>query len=189
VKHHAALPYEDLSAFLVSLRAQEGIAARALEFTILTAARTSEALSLRPEEIDGAAAMWTVPAGRMKGKRVHRVPLSARALEIVREMRLEHPGRPFVSPRGVASRCRTWRFWRRSAAWAAATSPCTDFAARSTTGHRSAPSYPKEVIEMALAHAIEDKTEAAFRRGDLLEKRRRLISAWADFAAGQDHVQ
>ena len=179
-KHHAALPYDEIGAFLDKVRAQEGTAARALEFTILTAARTQEVIGARPEEIEADKALWTVPAGRMKAGREHRVPISPQALSVAGAQArgpfvfggakegaplsnmamlelLRRMGRDDLTVHGFRSTFRDWA------------AECT--------------AYPGEVCEMALAHAISDKAEAAYRRGDLFDKRRKLMDAWAVYCA------
>ena len=181
VKHHAALPFGELPAFMAALRAQEGVSPRALEFAILTAARTGETIGARLSEIDGDT--WTVPAGRMKGGREHRVPMPARALEIVGDVPRER-GEAFVFPgqRAGASLSNMAllgvlrRMGRGDLTVHGFRSTFRDWAAE-TTG------YPRDVVEMALAHAIGDKVEAAYRRGDLFKKRRRLMDAWARYCA------
>lgn len=178
VKHHAALPYDQLPAFFTELRDQDGTAARALEFTILTAARTGEALGARSDEIDAAAKVWTVPESRMKASREHRVPLSPRALELAPGV----GGRSllFAGPSGdrplsnMAMTMVLRRMGRGDVTVHGFRSSFRDWAAERTN-------FPSEVVEMALAHAVGDKVEAAYRRGDLLEKRRRLMEAWASY--------
>ena len=189
VVHHAALPFAELPAFLAALRNRPGMAARALEFGILTAARTDEVLGAPWCEIDLDAAVWTIPAERMKGGREHRVPLSraARAvLEGVRPLAVQRDGwltpmaPVFPGPRRALpmSNMTMLMLLRRMQRGA-----LTVHGFRSTfsdwAGERTA--YPREVVEMALAHAIENKVEAAYRRGDLFEKRRKLMNAWAGF--------
>jgi len=181
--HHAALPYVELGDFMALLRAREGYSARALEFTILTAARTSEALGARWEEIDFAAKVWTVPADRMKAKRDHRVPLSAAALAILKPLNEARTG-PFVFPGGKAGKplsnmalLETLRRMGRG--------DLTAHGFRSTFRDwvQERTNYPRDAAEMALAHAVADKVEAAYRRGDMLDKRKPLMEAWATFAA------
>jgi integrase len=189
VKHHAALPYDELPEFIATLRAQKGIGARALEFAILTAARTGEVLGARWGELDFAEKVWTVPASRMKTGKEHRVPLSARAISILEEMKTGSviTGRdddPFVFPGGKLERPLSHmaflmllrRMGRRDLTAHGFRSTFRDWAAERTR-------FPAEVAEMALAHAVGDKVEAAYRRGDLFEKRRRLLWAWAAFSA------
>jgi integrase len=189
VVHHAALPWEDVAAFLADLRGRPGMGARALEFTILTAARTGEALGTRWGEIDLTEGVWTVPAERMKAGREHRVPLSDAALAIVRTLLPLRPpdddkGRAFVFPgarkgrplSGMAMLMLLRRMERGDLTAHGFRSSFRDWAAERT-------SYAREVAEEALAHTLRDKTEAAYRRGDLFEKRRRLMDDWAAFCA------
>ncbi|NPU65384.1 integrase arm-type DNA-binding domain-containing protein [Bradyrhizobium sp. 83012] len=179
VKHHAALPFDKVPAFMTALRAQEGVAARALEFLILTAARTGEVIGARPEEFKDT--VWTVPAGRMKASKEHRVPLSAAALAIVETVRTE-PGDAHVFPGGkrdkplsnMAMLALLDRMGRSDLTAHGFRSTFRDWAAECTN-------YPNEVVEMALAHTISSKVEAAYRRGDLFEKRKSLMSDWARF--------
>ncbi|CCD86706.1 putative phage integrase [Bradyrhizobium sp. ORS 285] len=181
VKHHAALPYDELPAFMTALRAQDGVAARALEFLILTAARTGEVIGARPEEIKDN--FWTVPAGRMKASKEHRVPLSAAALAIVEKLRKEQGG-AYLFPGGkrdnplsnMAMLALLDRMGRSDLTAHGFRSTFRDWAAERTN-------YPNEVVEMALAHTINSKVEAAYRRGDLFEKRKSLMSDWATFCA------
>jgi integrase len=179
--HHAAMSYAELPAFMDNLQARRAIAAQALEFAVLTAARSGEVLGAQWNELDLDRAAWTVPATRMKAGREHRVPLSPRALEIAKAMRRapngdfvfpgQRPGKPLsvmalemvlrrmkiegVTVHGFRSAFRDWA------------AECTNFS--------------NEVCEAALAHVIKNKAEAAYRRGDLFEKRRRLMEAWAEF--------
>lgn len=179
-EHHAALPFQELPAFLKQLRLEEGAAARALEFLILAAARTSEVIGATWDEIDLDGAMWTVPAPRMKGGRVHKVPLSPRAVAILREMqkldeRHLFPGRYSDRPLSNMALLKLLeRLGRDEVTVHGFRSSFRDWASETT-------SFSREVIEMSLAHAIGDKVEAAYRRGDLLEKRRRLMDMWAQY--------
>jgi integrase len=182
VQHHAALPYSKIGEFLERLRAQEGMAALALEFAILTAARTGEVLGATWPEIDLQSRLWTIPAHRMKRTREHRVPLSSAAVAVLERMgTLQRNG--FVFP-GAHTGARPSENMLRSMVQRiepAVTmhgfrSTFRDWAAERTN-------FPSEVAEMALAHAVGDKVEAAYRRGDLLDKRRRLMEAWAEFCA------
>lgn len=179
VVHHPALPYDEMAGFMAALRAQDGIAARGLEFQILTAARTGEVIGARWEEFDEAKRQWTVPAGRMKAGREHRVALSSRALAILGSMRAvaqseyvfpgQRAGRPLSN---MAFLQLLKRMQRNDLTAHGFRSTFRDWAAEQT-------SYAREVVEMALAHAISDKVEAAYRRGDLFEKRRQLMENWA----------
>ncbi len=189
VEHHAALPFDDMPEFLAALRGREGMSARALEFAILTAARTGEALGARWGEIDLAAKLWTVPAERMKAGREHRVPLSEAALAVldkVRPLALTRDGEPdpaapvFPGPRralplsNMVLLMLLRRMGRADLTAHGFRSSFSDWAAERTA-------YPREVVEMALAHAVENKVERAYRRGDLFDKRRQLMDAWARF--------
>ena len=177
-EHHAALPYQDAPAFMAWLRAKNAISARALEFTILCAARTGETLFATLAEIDVAAKVWTIPAERMKARKEHRVPLCDRAVEIAKEGQ----GRPylFAGARGK---------------------PLSNMAMAELLKHRAPPEIAtvhgfrstfdqwasevahaeREVIERSLAHAVRGKTEAAYNRADLLDRRRVLMAGWAAF--------
>ena len=180
-EHHPSLPYAELPAFVVELRAQEGFTARALEFAILTAARTGEVIGAKWGEINFAERVWTVPAERMKSDREHRVPLSEAALAILAQMRvirssefvfpglragkplsdmsllmlLRRMGRGDLTVHGFRSTFRTW-------------------AAEQTN-------FAREIAEMALGHIVGDAVERAYQRGDLAEKRRQLAEAWARY--------
>ena len=188
VKHHSALPYDELPAFLLKLREQDGIAARALEFTILTAARTSESIGARRAEIDMKNKLWTVPADRMKAGKEHRVPLSDRALAILSEVNATDdnqdffvfPGRHSEQPLSNMAMLKVLeRMGRSDLTVHGFRSTFRDWAAEKTKS-------PNEVTEMALAHAIGDKVEAAYRRGDLFEKRQTLIRTWANYCLQAD---
>jgi integrase len=179
VEHHAALPYREIGAFMTELRAQEGVAARAFEFAILTAARTGEVIGARWDEINMAERLWTIPPERMKGGREHRVPLSNTAIAIIEQMAAirqsdfvfpgAQPGRSFSN---MALLMTLRRMGRGDLTAHGFRSTFRDWAAERTN-------FPAEVAEMALAHAVGDKVEAAYRRGDLFEKRQRLAEAWA----------
>ena len=181
--HHAAMPYPDLPAFLKTLRQRAAIAALALEFCILTAARTGEVLGARWEEIDMTGHVWTVPGARMKAGREHRVPLAARAAEILEIMAAARMG-DFVFPgqkkgkplSGMAMEMMLRRMKIENATVHGFRSSFRDWAGNETN-------FPRELAEQALAHVIGDKAEQAYRRGDALERRRALMDAWADFAS------
>jgi integrase len=181
VKHHAALPFREMGKFMEAIRSQDGIAARALEFLILTTARTGEVIGARRSEFDLENRMWTVPAARMKAHREHRVPLVKRAVEILDALRFEEreagdfvfPGTRAGQPlSNMAMLALLERMERDDITVHGFRSSFRDWAAECT-------SHPRDVCEMALAHTIGDQTEAAYRRGDLLEKRRRLMEDWA----------
>jgi integrase len=177
-EHHAALPYAEMPEFMAKLRKQQGAPARALEFCILTAGRTNEVRRATPAEIDHANKIWTVPADRMKTRKEHRVPLCKRAIELTgmgdgaylfrgqtaqsiasmaMSRMLERLGYGHVSVHGMRSTFRDWAAERTN--------------------------YPNHVVEMALAHTIGSAVEAAYRRGDLFDKRRALMDAWSQFCA------
>jgi integrase len=188
-KHYPALPFAEVGDFMADLRSRTGVSVAALEFVILTAARTVEVTEANWKEIDWSARTWTIPAERMKGGREHRVPLSLPALMVLERMKnstacavgldrytgliflgdgpdrrlgkgtllkqLERMGRPELTVHGFRSTFRDWAAERTN--------------------------FPSEVVEMALAHVVSNKVEAAYRRGDLFEKRRALMEAWAQF--------
>ncbi|HMF05418.1 MAG TPA: integrase arm-type DNA-binding domain-containing protein [Methylocella sp.] len=174
VQHHAALPYLQIPEFMAELCNRDSLPARALEFAILTAARTGEVTGAQWSEIDLGAKTWTVPASRMKALQEHKVPLCDRASEILRSLdrrskrvfplsswgmlQLLRELRPGVTVHGFRASFMDW--------------------AHETT------SFPKTAIDMALAHKVGDKVEAAYRRGDLLDKRRRLMAAWGQYCRG-----
>ncbi|ODV13505.1 MAG: integrase [Rubrivivax sp. SCN 70-15] len=181
VEHHSALPVGDVGAFMVKLRAAEGMGARALEFVILTAARSGEVRGATWAEIDRDAKVWTVPAGRMKAGKEHRVPLSTEALALLDALpRMAGTDLVFPAPRGgVLSDMTLAAVLRRMEV------PAVPHGFRSTFRDWAAErtNYPRDVAEMALAHAIGDKVEAAYRRGDLFDKRARMMNEWAQFLA------
>ena len=179
VTHHAALPFDQVGGFMAAVRAQEGIAARALEFTILTSARTSEVTGASWDEFDLKAGVWTIPASRMKAGNEHRVPLSPAALVMLQamsEIRLNEwvfPGKRSGAPlSNMAMLELLKRMGRTDITVHGFRSTFKDWASERTN-------YPREVTEMALAHIIGDKVEAAYRRGDLFEKRCTLMAEWA----------
>jgi integrase len=204
-RHHPALAFADIPAFMADLRQREGIGARALEFLILTASRTNEVIGARWQEIDSDSTTWTIPLERMKARREHKVPLSDRAIAILESLpeefgddeappaRASHgqlslfpaaEGRPtgfvFVgSRRGtVLSNMSLLQVLRRMGRDELTVhgfrSTFRDWAAETTA-------FPNHVVEMALAHTVANKAEAAYRRGDLLAKRRRLMADWARY--------
>jgi integrase len=185
VEHLAALPYPDLPAFLTDLRTREATAARALEFLILTAARTGEAIGARWSEIDLRDKTWTVPAARMKAHREHRVPLSPRALAILDEMQAAHHGdNPdafvFTGPK-PGKPLSNMAFLMLLRRMGLDNLTVHGFRATFKTWASERTSFQNEITEAALAHIIGDKVEQAYRRTDLFEKRRRLMQQWATF--------
>ncbi len=187
VQHHAALPWRQMAAFMVDLGKQEGVAPLALRFAILTAARTGEAVGATWAEIDLTEKVWTIPAERMKAAREHRVPLSSGALDVLAEvakLRTDQsdgapvfpggkPGKPLSN---MALLMLLRRMERADLTAHGFRSTFRDWCGESTN-------HPREVAEAALAHTIKDKAEAAYARGDLMEKRRRLMEDWAGFCA------
>ena len=183
VEHHAALPYAELPGFLLALREQEGVAARALEFAVLTAARTGETIGARWSEIDLLDKTWTVPAARMKAGREHRVPLSARALAILEEMPAHRKaddgfvfagGKPGLPLSNMAFLMLLRRMERGDLT-------AHGFRATFKTWASERTAFQNEIVEAALAHVVGSKVEQAYRRGDMFEKRRRLMHQWATF--------
>lgn len=173
VQHHAAMPWRELPAFMARLRKGRSLTRRALEYLILTASRTSEVTGATWDELDLDAALWSIPAERMKAGRPHRVPLSDAALAILSA--LPRDTQPFATtgmhnlvrmrpPRGMGLPWTVHGFRSSFRDWAA-----------------EATDHPREVAEMALAHTIGDRVEAAYRRGELLDKRRALMQDWADY--------
>jgi integrase len=182
-KHHAALPFAELPAFMAELRARNFISARALEFTILTAARTSEAIKAKWKEIDLKTGVWTLPGERMKSGKEHEVPLSKRAIAILESLpREDLNGFVFIGAKSGAclSNLAMLEMLRGMRGYG-----LTVHGFRSTfrdwAGDRT--NYARDVIEHALAHRIKDKAEASYRRASALEKRRRLMEEWARYCA------
>lgn len=180
VTHFAALPYADVPKFMAMLAEQKGTAAKALAFLILTAARTSEVIGARWDEVDGS--VWTIPGKRIKAEREHRVPLSSAARSIVHDMREEAVGESFLFPGGKRG---------RPLSNAAMSAVLKRMGLDDVTVHgfrsafkdwcRERTNFPNEVQEAALAHVIGDKTERAYARGDLYDKRTQMMDAWARY--------
>jgi integrase len=186
VKHHSALPFDEAPKFMGSLRKQTSVSGRALEFTILTAARTGETIGARWPEIDFKRAIWTVPGERTKHGRDHRVPLCDRAIKILKDMPREATDKDgFIFPgakekKGLSNMAmlELLKDMKPGITVHGFRSTFRDWAAERTP-------HPNEVVEMALAHVVEDKTEAAYRRGDLFEKRRALMDDWCDYCTAR----
>src|SRR5690348_9633129 len=184
-RHFRAMPYADVPGFVTTLRANPASrsVALALEFLILTAARTGEVLGAKWSEIDLESGVWTVPAGRMKAKRKHRVPLSARSLEILKSAATLPKRAGYVFPGIDTDHLSNMAFLmllRRMERHCTAhgfRSAFRDWAAERTN-------FPHQVCEWALAHGINDKTEAAYNRTDQIEKRRKLMAAWESYVTG-----
>ncbi|MDC8755647.1 tyrosine-type recombinase/integrase [Erythrobacter sp. sf7] len=179
--HHKAMPYAEVPAFIAALREREALAALALEFLILTAARSGEVIGARWSEVDLAKAIWTVPADRMKAGKEHRVPLPPRAVEILEHARQFEGDYVFAAtkkkPLSSMAMSMLLRRMKQDVTVHGFRSSFRDWAAECT-------GYSHEVAEMALAHTIGNAVERAYRRGDLFEKRRKLMEAWAEYCAG-----
>jgi integrase len=191
--HHAALPFAEAPAFVADLRDREAMAALALEFLMLTATRTGEVIGARWSEIDLGAKVWTIPAARMKAGREHRVPLSARAVQILEkalESRIGDHVFPGPAKAKVKDRPLSTNAFRALLIRALGTDkpPITPHGFRSSFRDwcGEASNFPRELAEQALAHAVGDAVEQAYRRGDALEKRRLLMDAWAAYLARGD---
>ncbi len=182
--HHAALPFNEVPAFVSELSAQSSVVARALTFMILTGVRSGEALGARWDEIDPVTKVWTIPAARMKAGRAHRVPLSTPALTLLHKMEQhrsgdlifpgQRPGKPLSSAVFLKL---LRRMGRQNITAHGFRSAFRDFAGEQTN-------FPREVAEEALAHFVGDATERAYRRADALEKRRELMQCWGEFCTG-----
>ncbi len=196
-QHHAALPYQQIGTFMATLRQQAGMACKAIEFAILTACRSGEVRGATWTEIDLDAALWVIPAERMKAEREHYIPLSAPAVALLKALKAESsnplafPGirEGQLSDMSLTAAVKRMDTTSREAGGTGWTdkggSRITVHGFRSTfrdwAGETTA--YPREVIEHALAHQLKDKAEAAYARGSLLEKRAKLMQSWADFCA------
>jgi len=186
--HHAALPYDQLPTFMTELRTRDATAAAALEFCILTAARSGEVFGARWEEMDLSNKLWTVPAQRMKAAREHRVPLSARAIEILQGLQEARTGdfvfggrKPNQPLSGMAMEMLLRRMNMNDVTVHGFRSAFRDWAGNETD-------FARELAEAALAHVIGDQAEQAYRRGDALEKRRALMEAWARWCEPEARV-
>lgn len=189
VKNHPALPWREIVPFIGDLRRREGVAPRAIEFAILTACRSGEVRGAKWTEIDLAAKVWTISAERMKAGREHRVPLSTAAMTLLasieRSSAFVFPGRDSETPLSDMSLTAVLRRMGRD--------DITVHGFRSTfrdwCAEYEGNSFPREVCEHALAHRLPDRVEAAYQRGDLLEKRKRLMQAWADYCSLPGRVE
>ncbi|WP_324262498.1 integrase arm-type DNA-binding domain-containing protein [Altererythrobacter sp. H2] len=186
VKHHKALPYSEVPAFMAELRSKETLGRLALEAAILTAARSGEVRNAAWGELDLDAATWTIPASRMKAGRDHVVPLSAQAIALFERLKpyrrgdsdLVFPGQKRAKPLSDMTLTKALRDMGHDATAHGFRSSFRDWVAEQT-------SFPSDLAEAALAHVVNDKTVAAYQRGTMLEKRRELMSAWANFCDGQ----
>jgi integrase len=188
---HAAMPWNEVPAFIKALRERPALAARALEFIVLTASRAGEVLEARWCEIDLDAAVWTVPAARMKARKEHRVPLSAAALALLGGVRPITGGAPdalvFPGRTGRALSLAALEAVRERMGVVGVTTHGFRSSFRDWAGE--ATNAPREIAEACLAHEIGNAVERAYRRGDALEKRRTLLEQWADFCAGVAHAK
>ncbi len=187
--HHAAMPYEDVAAFITKLREREALGALALELCILTAARSGEILGMKWAEIDFGKKIWTVPANRMKAGREHRVPLSVRAIAILRKLEklklaeFVFPGQARNKPLSNMAMVMVLRRMKiEDATVHGFRSSFRDWAGNVSN-------FPREIVETALAHVVGDKAEQAYRRSDALEKRRKLMDAWAAYSTAHTSAQ
>ena len=187
-KHHPAVRVDDMPAFIKALRQHDGLSPKALEFAVLTAARSGEVRGANWAEIDLEAAVWTVPPERMKAGKEHRVPLSAAAIKLLEAMpRIEGTELVFPAPRGgqlsdMALTALTRRMNFRDDAGRVCVPHGFRSSFRDWVFERT--DYPRDLAEAALAHALENKVEAAYRRGDALERRRAMMQAWANYCEG-----
>lgn len=186
VRHHPALPFTEMAEFMAELRGRDGMAARALEFAILTAATSGEVRGADWAEFDLTLRLWIVPASRMKAGKEHAVPLSAAAMDVITPLHeITQAGLVFPSPRAarklsdMSLSAVLKRMCRQDITVHGFRSAFRDWAGEQTN-------YPRDVAEAALAHTVGDKTELAYRRGTAIEKRRTLMEAWADYCAAAD---
>lgn len=178
-KHHEAMPFAEVPDFMVRLRGHDAVSAWALEFTILTAARSGETLGARWSEFDLESKVWTVPAGRMKARIIHRVPLSDQVLSLLEKVKeldsdFLFPATDRKKPLSNMSMEMLLRRMKITATPHGFRSTFRDWVGETTD-------YPREIAEAALAHKVGDEVERAYRRGDALEKRRALMQAWANY--------
>lgn len=182
VVHHAAVPISEVSAFSTALQQRAGMAARALEFALLTAARTSEVTGATWGEVELDAGLWVIPAARMKARKEHRVPLSESAIRILRALpRVEGSEFIFPAPRtGALSDAALGKVMKSMRM-----APFVPHGLRSTFRDWAAErtNYPHDLAEKALAHVLKSKVEAAYQRSDMLERRAHMMDAWAKFLA------
>lgn len=187
-RHHPAVRVDDMPAFIKALRQHDGLSPKALEFAVLTAARSGEVRGATWAEIDLEAAVWTVPAERMKAGKEHRVPLNTQAIKLLEAMpRIEGTELVFPAPRGgqlsdMALTALTRRMNFRDDAGRVCVPHGFRSSFRDWVFERT--DYPRDLAEAALAHALENKVEAAYRRGDALERRRAMMQAWANYCEG-----
>jgi integrase len=183
VKHYEALPWIEMPAFMADLRDQASVSARALEFCILTATRTSETLEAPWKEFDLKNKVWTIPAERMKNERDYRVPLCARAMEILNDRASSGSGSDFVFANGSGKPLPDGVMLNLLRSMRPNGYTVHGFRSTLSSWARARTNYPRDVVEMALAHAIKDKTEAAYMHDDLIEKRTGLMREWCKYCS------
>jgi integrase len=183
--HHAAMPYSEVGAFLKDLRSREGMAALALEFAILNAARTSEVLGARWDEIDRVAAAWTVPAARMKSNRPHRVPLTDAALSVLQRTAAASFQGELIFPNARNRPLSNMAMLKLLGRMGKGEFTTHGFRASFKTWASEETEFDRDTVEAALAHIVGDKTEAAYQRGTMFGKRRRLMEAWAEYCENE----
>lgn len=183
-QHHAALPYDQVPAFLRELQAREGLGARALQLAILTAMRTGETRGARWDEIDLEGAVWVIPGERMKSGRTHRVPLSRAALAVLEPLHAARTG-PFVFPGARAGTHLARAALRKALERVGVDGTVHGFRSSFRDWASETTSFPHEVCEQALAHTVGSAVERAYRRGDVFEKRRQLMEVWAEFCTAE----
>lgn len=187
-RHHKALPYSAVPQFVTDLQATDSgeIAKLSFEFLILTAVRTSEALEAKWVEFDRDAALWIIPSERMKAKREHRVPLCNRCLDILNEAEAFSVGSEFVFPGRSLKKPQSNMVFLKIIRTMKADTTAHGFRSSFRDWASEATAFPREIAEMALAHTIENKVEAAYRRGDLLEKRREMMGEWSNYVTSSN---
>ena len=189
VEHHPAMPYADLPAFMAKLRAKKGSSARALEFTILTAARTGDTIGATRKELNEQDSLWTVPKERLKGKRGvrrkdHVIPLSQAALAALKGVP-EEGDYLFPGMKGAGLSSAAMSELLKGMGYSPTYATVHGFRSTFKDWCSDMTSFPNEMSEVALSHTVSDKVEAAYRRGDMVERRRQMMDAWAKYCGGK----
>lgn len=187
-RHHAALPYAAVPGFMSDMKATDSgeIAKLSFELLILTALRTSEVLGAEWSEFEEKEKLWTIPAERMKAKRIHRVPLTDRMLEILTAAKELSTGSNYVFPGRSLKKPQSNMVFLKIIQAMKAKTTAHGFRSSFRDWASEATAFPREIAEMALAHTIENKVEAAYRRGDLLEKRREMMGEWSNYVTSSN---
>jgi integrase len=183
VEHHAALPYGEIPAFMEGLRSRQSISARCLELTILTTARTQEVIGARWHELDLSTGIWTIPGARMKTGAEHRVPLVPRVVSLLSDLGQYRTGNFVFANVSTGRPLSNMTMLKMLALLGRDDLTTHGFRSTFTDWAHECTEFPDIVIDMALAHKVSDKVQAAYRRGDLFDKRRKLMEAWADYCA------